>query len=160
MADNALVIMPVLESRPNALVTAVAAVRERLGRFARARPSGARTRRGVVEVGSVVRVFAVDALRERTLILAPAGWSGPTPGVISADSAIGAALAGSRVGETRRWDSPSGLKRLRIVDIVGRIPTSAWARSKELAHSHVVGTTPRREAGARQPRVVPLPEAA
>ena len=160
MADNTLVTIPVLESRPDGLLRAVAAVRERLGRFARARRSDTGTLGDVVEVGSIVRVFAVDALREMTLVLAPAGGVGTTPGMVAADSALGATLVGGRVGETRRWESPSGAKRLQIVNIVGRMLAAASAPSKELPFAPVVGARAAREAGARQPSTVPLPEAA
>lgn len=160
MADNALVRVPVLESRPNGLARAVAAVRERLGRVARARRSDTGTLRDVVGVGSIIRVFAVDALREVTLIVAPKGWSGTTPGVVPADNPIAAALVGGRVGETRQFDSPSGPKRLQIVNIVGRLPAAAPAVSMELPHARVVRATPAPDTGALEPRTVPLPEAA
>lgn len=160
MADNAMVTLPILESLPNRLARAVAAVRERLARFARSRPSDAATRSDVVAVGSIVRVFAVDALRDVTLILAPAGSSRTTPGMVAADSPIATALMGGRVGETRRWESSSGSRRLQIIEIIGRLPEAAWTPSKQLRPTPVVNATPFREAGRREPGVVPLPAAA
>jgi hypothetical protein len=80
--------------------------------------------------------------------------------MVAANSALGAALVGGGVGETRLWDGPSGPNKLQIVKIVGRMPAAAWAPSKELRHEPVVLATPAREAGARHPRTVPLPEAA
>jgi hypothetical protein len=82
MVDNALVTMPVLESRPDGLLRAVAAVRDLLGRLVRARRGDAGTLGDVVDVGSIVRVFDLDALRETTLIVAPSGWVGTSPGVV------------------------------------------------------------------------------
>jgi hypothetical protein len=155
-----MVLNPIVNSRLFRLSRAVEALRERVGRSARARRRNARVLGDVVEVGSIVRVFVVDTVREVTLVLAPAGWSATTPGMVVADSALGAALVGGRVGETRRWGGPSGPKRLQIVDIVGRMPAATSAPSKEIPNLPVVSAAPAGEAGARQPRTVPLPKAA
>lgn len=141
MRDDALDTTPTLKPRRNWLV-------------------GADSLGDVVDVGSIVRVFAVDALREITLILAPAGVSGTTPGMVPENSPLAIALMGGRVGETRRWDSPTGPRRLQIVRIVGRLSESAWTRSTSRLHTPSPNTDSSREAGPRQPSTEQLPEAA
>jgi hypothetical protein len=100
-------------------------------------------------MGSIVRVFDVDALREATLVLAPAGWSGTTPGMVAVDSALGAALVGGRVGETRRWGGPSESNRLQIVSIAGRMPAKGWAPSKTFPHTPRTGLFTEEDSGTR-----------
>ena len=87
-----------------------------------------------VAVGSVVRVFDVDSLREETIVVAP--------GQVAADASMGVALIGAREGETREWESPSGPRRLRIAAIVGRVPegTSATAAPLLLPRAAALGT--------------------
>jgi hypothetical protein len=139
MTARAMVLDPVVHSRPFRLGRAVEALRERIGRLTRASGRSAGVVRDVVAMGSIVRVFDVDALREATLVLAPAGWSGTTPGMVAADSALGSALVGGRVGETRRWGGPSEANRLQIVSIAGRMPATGWAPSKTFPHTPRAG---------------------
>ena len=139
MTDRAMVLDPVVHSRPFRLGRAVEALRERIGRLTRASRRSAGVVRDIVGMGSIVRVFDVDALREATLVVAPAGWSGTTPGVVAADSALGAALVGGRVGETRRWGAPSESKRVQIVSIAGHMPATGWAPSKTRPHATRAG---------------------
>ena len=139
MTDRAMVLDPAVYSRPFRLGRAVEALRERFGRLTRASGRSDGVVQGVVEMGSIVRVFDVDALREATLVVAPAGWSGTTPGMVAADSALGAALVGGRVGETRRWGGPSESNRLQIVSIAGRMPAAGWAPSKTFPHAPRAG---------------------
>jgi hypothetical protein len=144
MKNDPMISSPAVTTRPSGLRRALGALRERF----------ARPPRDVVEVGAVVRVFAVDALRETTLVLAPAG-SEATPGMVPADSPLGAALHGGRVGETLRWDTPSGPKRLQVVNIVGHMPESAWRSPTESRRAPSQDSAPARRAGA-----APLAEAA
>ena len=157
MADQTIGMNPVVKSRHFGLGRAVEALWEGIGRLGRARGRDAGVSRDVVEVGSVVRVFDVDALREATLVLAPNGWSGTTQGIVGADSPAGAALLGGRVGQVRRWDAPSGPRRLEVVGIVGRMPGATWAESTERRHAPAVGATPSRGPAVRRPNAAPLP---
>jgi hypothetical protein len=92
--------------------------------------------RPVVAVGSVVRVFDIDSLREETIVVAP--------DQVAAYASVGVALIGAEEGATREWESPSGPRRLRIVGIVGRVPEGAAATA---AHQR-----PPRATALRSPR--------
>jgi hypothetical protein len=164
MTSEAIVMNPLASSRLPRLSHPLAALRKRLGRFGRARRRDAGFPRDVVEVGSIVRVFAVDTLRETRLILAPSGWAGTSPSMVPADSPIGAALLGGRVGDTRPWGDPSGPNRLMVVEIIGRMPETVWesATERRAAPQRALeaGTSPSREVPARRPVALPLPAAA
>lgn len=113
--------------------------------------------REVATIGSVVRVFAVDALRETTLFLAPAAWSGTTSGMVAADSPIGAALLGGRVTDVRTYDSPSGPKRLQIVAVDGRLPHELTDERRAVPEMQ---SLPFGKARVRRTVATPLPAAA
>jgi transcription elongation GreA/GreB family factor len=126
MTSNAIATTLTATSRPSGLGHVLATLRERLGRFAVPRVRESAASQDTVEAGSNVRIFAVEALREIALVVAPEGRSSTTPGIVSANSTLGRALLGARAGETCRWESPSGTKRLRVVAIEGRIGEGGW----------------------------------
>lgn len=121
MTVRATSVIPSLIPRHFKLDRLFAAVKARLARLGTARRRDSRDSSEVVNVGSVVRFFVYDEFREMTRTVAPEAWSGSTPGLVSADSPIGVALVGGRVGEMRQWESPSGPKRLRIVESGGHM---------------------------------------
>ena len=157
-------VMSLMSSQLRRVSRVLAAVRANIGRFARSRPGDAGVSLDLVTVGSIVRVFAVDALRETTLILAPGARPDASPGHVPADSPIGAALFGGRAGETRQWESPSGTRRLIIVDIVGHIPECAWEPAAERRavprRAREADAATSRETVVPAPVVGPLPAAA
>ena len=68
-----------------------------------------------VEVGKSVTVS--DGENQRTFLLVGGYESNPTEGKISHQSPLGRALMGARVGETRKFVSPNGEKRYKVIKI-------------------------------------------
>jgi transcription elongation GreA/GreB family factor len=146
------------------LAQIAASLRQRFDRGGAERGPDGRLRRSdattpdVVSVGSIVRVFDLEALREFTLIVAPDGRSGAEPDFVSAETAMVAALLGRREGEVFEFGPPSARRRLKVVEIKGRLGAQAW----EPVADHQ--PAPRSAAGARldatrEAEVAPTPEA-
>ena len=74
----------------------------------------------VVGVGTRVRVYDVEYEEEDIYTLVGATEADPARLYVSTESPIGAALQNARVGDTVEAQTPGGLVRLRIDEILGR----------------------------------------
>ncbi len=72
----------------------------------------------VVTMNSVVRIRDLESGAEKTYTLVFPSEASIDEGRISILSAIGTALIGYRVGDIIEWQVPSGLKRLKIEEIL------------------------------------------
>lgn len=74
--------------------------------------------RDFITMNSVVRIRDLEAGEEKTYRLVFPAEASIDEGRISILSAIGTALIGYRVGDIIEWQVPSGLKRLKIEEIL------------------------------------------
>jgi len=72
----------------------------------------------VITMNSVVRIRDMESGAEKTYTLVFPSEASIDEGRISILSAIGTALIGYRVGDIIEWQVPSGLKRLKIEEIL------------------------------------------
>lgn len=70
---------------------------------------------GIVSIGSTVKVSS--GAQNRIFTIVGATEADPTHGKISADSPIGAALVGARVGDDILVKTPSGSQRYRVEQV-------------------------------------------
>jgi hypothetical protein len=162
----------VLESRIPGWDRFLEVLRTRFGRRERAasRSATARSRAReedstkVVTVGSVVRLFDLDAFHEVTVVLAPSGRAGARVGAVSVDSALGAALLGRGAGETVRFGSHEAPRRLQVVEVRGRVDERAWGphAKRQASHRDAGDYAPARRTSefANSAGAQPLPTAA
>ena len=80
------------------------------------RKSG-RSKSGVVELGSVVKVEAAGAKRPATYTIVGSAEAAPSDGRISNESPIGKALMGKRVGDEVDFVVPSGTQHLKVLQV-------------------------------------------
>lgn len=73
---------------------------------------------GVVTMNSRVRVLDIDSTAEATYTIVFPGQSKIADSRISILAPIGTALLGYRVGDIVEWETPSGLKRLKIEGVL------------------------------------------
>ena len=76
-------------------------------------------RDGEVDLGERVTVLDLQSGSTTDYRVVGAGESDPTAGEISCDSPIGAALLGRGVGDVVEADTPSGRRRLEVVELDG-----------------------------------------
>lgn len=72
----------------------------------------------VITMNSQVRVLDIDSKEEATYIIVFPAQAKIADNKISILAPIGMALLGYRVGDIVEWEVPSGLKRLRIEEIL------------------------------------------
>lgn len=68
-------------------------------------------------MGSTVTFSDEATGRETSYKLVPGLEAKPAEGLLSIDSPVGRALAGSKAGDTRTLDTPKGKRTMRIVDV-------------------------------------------
>ena len=71
----------------------------------------------VVSLGSTVKVFDYKRNREMTYSLVGSNEADPLAGKISDLSPIGSALIDMRVGEEKEIETPSGLLRIKVMEV-------------------------------------------
>lgn len=74
--------------------------------------------RDFITMNSVVRIKDLESGEEMTYMLVFPSDANIETGKISILSAIGTALIGYRIGDIIEWQVPSGLKRLKILEIL------------------------------------------
>jgi transcription elongation factor GreA len=72
---------------------------------------------GAAGMGSTVTYVDEDTGREATHTLVPAPDAKPADGLLSIDSPVGRALAGSHPGDTRPLETPKGTRTMRVLSV-------------------------------------------
>jgi regulator of nucleoside diphosphate kinase len=74
--------------------------------------------KGVVTMNSKVTVYDLDEKEDEVITLVYPWQSDPANNHVSVLAPIGTALIGCHVGQTIKWPTPSGMRRLRIKSLV------------------------------------------
>jgi len=69
-------------------------------------------------LNSIVRLRDLESNTERVYNLVFPSHSNPREGRISVLSSLGVSMLGCRIGEVVEWETPKGLKLLRIVEVI------------------------------------------
>lgn len=72
---------------------------------------------GAAGMGSTVRWVDEASGKESTLKLVPSAEADPTAGLLSIDSPVGRALAGTQPGDTRTLETPRGARTMRVLAV-------------------------------------------
>jgi len=68
-------------------------------------------------MGSTVTWVDSDSGRETTFKLVPGVDASPGDGLLSIDSPVGSALAGTKPGDTRTLETPRGARTLKVLAV-------------------------------------------
>jgi len=75
------------------------------------------TKSGVIEIGSIVTVQSAADNKKRKYTIVGTTEAAPAEGRISNESPIGRALLGKKVGQTVEFTVPSGVQRLKVLEV-------------------------------------------